>query len=131
MATNLTKIYSDLDLTFNRQPVSGDVSMVFDNRSVINAVKHLLMTNFYERPWQPSLGSNITSLLFEPIEKESESIIKQEIYNTINNFEPRVSIDYINVSANEEQNGYDITLSFFIGNNTQPTEISVFLERNR
>lgn len=130
MAT-LTKIYSDLDLTFNRQPVSGDVSMVFDNRSVINAVKHLLMTNFYERPWQPSLGSNITSLLFEPIEKESESIIKQEIYNTINNFEPRVSIDYINVSANEEQNGYDITLSFFIGNNTQPTEISVFLERNR
>ena len=130
MAT-LTKIYSDLDLTFNRQPVSGDVSMVFDSRAVINSVKYLLLTNFYERPWQPTLGSNITNLLFEPVESDTESIIKEEITNVINNFEPRVTIEKITVSANQQEDGYDISLSFFIGNSTQPTQISVFLERNR
>ena len=130
MAT-LTKIYSDLDLTFNRQPVSGDVSMVFDSRAVINSVKYLLMTNFYERPWQPTLGSNVTTLLFEPVEVETESILKQEIINVINNFEPRVTIQNITVSANQQQDGYDVSLSFYVGNSTQPTQISVFLERNR
>jgi phage baseplate assembly protein W len=130
MAT-ITNIYSDIDLTFSRQPITGDVSLVLDNRAVISSVRNLLQTNFYDRPWQPSLGSNVNALLFENITPLMETTIEQEIRNVINNFEPRVKIDKINVSANTQEDGYNITLQFFIGNNTQATQISVFLERTR
>ena len=91
MAT-LKKIYADLDLTFTRNPGTGDVSMSYDEQSVIRSVRNLLMTNFYERPFQPTLGSNLNAFLFEQISAITASSIETEIKNVVNNFEPRVSI---------------------------------------
>ena len=82
---NLNKIYADLDLRFTKQPGTGDLSMVYDDRAVINSVKNLLLTNFYERPWQPSIGSNIDAMLFENIDTLMETTIAQDIKNVINN----------------------------------------------
>lgn len=128
---NLTNIYSDIDLKFSPQPSTGDISLVLDNRAVIASVRNLLLTNFYDRPWQPSLGSNMSQLLFENVDNLMETTIAQEIKNVIKNFEPRVTIDTIVVSANPDKNGYNVSLTFFVGNNTQATRISIFLERNR
>lgn len=128
---NLTNNYSDIDLTFQPQPTTGDISLVVDARDVVASVRNLLLTNHYDRPWQPALGSNIKRLLFENITPLMETDIVQEIKNTINNFEPRVTIQNINVKANPQKDGYDISMTFFIGNNTQATQISVFLERTR
>jgi hypothetical protein len=130
MAT-LTNIYSDLDLRFSSQPGTGDVSLLLDNRAVITSVRNLLLTNFYERPWQPGLGSSMNNQLFENINVLMESTLAQEIQNVIKNFEPRVTVQNIKVTAQPEQNGYAVSMSFFIGNNTQATQISVFLERTR
>jgi len=132
MATNtLTNIYSDLDLTFAPQPVTGDVSLVLDSRAVISSVRNLLLTNFYERLWQPGLGSNMTALLFEPMTGITATSISREISDVINNFEPRVNLNEVNVTSDEINNGYNVSLSFFIGNNVQATQITVFLERVR
>lgn len=130
MAT-LTNIYADLDLTFAAQPVTGDVSLVLDGRAVINSVRNLLLTNFYDRPWQPNLGSNLTGLLFEPVSSITQNIIAKEIENTIKNFEPRVTLNYVNVTANYDETGYNVTLNFYIGNYTEPTQVTLFLERIR
>lgn len=128
---NLTNIYSDIDLRFSPQPSTGDISMVLDNRAVIASVKNLLLTNFYERPWQPTIGSSINLLLFENVSTLMETTIAKEIENVIKNFEPRVNLDTVKVVADPNGNGYTTTLSFFIGNNIQATNISLFLERNR
>ena len=130
MAT-LTNIYADLDLTFAAQPVTGDVSLVLDGRAVINSVRNLLLTNFYERPWQTNLGSNLTGLLFEPVSSITQNIIAKEIENTIKNFEPRVTLNFVNVTANYDETGYNVTLNFYIGNYTEPTQVTLFLERIR
>jgi phage baseplate assembly protein W len=130
MAT-LKKIYSDLDLTFSRQPLNGDVSLVYDSRSVISSVKNLLLTNFFERPFQPNLGSSLNNMLFEQVSPTMETTIQREIFDVISNFEPRIKIDNIFVRSNIDNNGYEVTLRFFIGNNVETTQVSVFLERNR
>jgi len=130
MAT-LKKIYSDLDLTFTRNPATGDVSMSYDEQSVIRSVRNLLMTNFYERPFQPTLGSNLNAFLFEQISAITASSIETEIKNVVNNFEPRVSIDNVEVVAIEDANAFYVNLSFFIGNNTSPSEVNILLERTR
>jgi len=130
MAT-LKKIYSDLDLTFTRNPATGDVSMSYDEQSVIRSVRNLLMTNFYERPFQPTLGSNLNAFLFEQISAITASSIETEIKNVVTNYEPRVAIDNIEVVAIEDANAFYVNLSFFIGNNTSPSEVNILLERTR
>jgi len=129
--TNTLKIYSDLDLTFNRLPGSGDVAMRYDSQSVISSVRNLLLTNFYERPFQPNLGSNIDALLFEPITDLTANILQNEIKNVINNFEPRVQIKSLSVVVTPNQNSFSVNLEFYIGNNTTPTAVNLILQRSR
>lgn len=132
MATNtLTNIYSDIDLTFTPQPVTGDVSLVLDSRAVVNSVRNLLLTNFYDRPWQPGIGSNVTGLLFEPMSGITSTSLVREITDVINNFEPRAKVNNVLVTEDYINNGYNVSMSFFIGNSVQPTTITVFLERVR
>jgi len=127
----LSNIYSDIDLTFTRQPVTGDIALSYDDQAVIRSVRNLLLTNHYERPFQPVIGSNLDSFLFENIVSSQQAVIEKEIADTIRNFEPRVTINSIVVTADEINNAYDVTLSFFIGNNTQPTVVGLLLERSR
>jgi len=107
------------------------VSLVLNDRAVINSVRNLLLTNFYERLWQPGLGSGVTGLLFELVDSNMQSIIANDITNTINNFEPRVSLQSVIVQADPQNDGYNVTLTFFIGNNTQATQVNMFLQRIR
>jgi phage baseplate assembly protein W len=130
MAT-LKKIYSDIDLTFNRVPVTGDIAISYDNQAVIRSVSNLLLTNHFERPFQPGIGSNLEKLLFENVSPMMEGSISREIEDCINNYEPRVKLNEIKVTASDGQNGYNVSLSFFIGNNTAPTSVNLLLQRTR
>ena len=130
MAT-LLNIYSDLDLTFNIQPSTGDISIVKDSRAVINSVKNILLMNKYDKLWKPYFGSNLRDLLFENVDSVFESFIDSEIRTTITNFEPRVTIQELRVTADPSNNGYNIFMSILIGNLPQPYTISTFLERIR
>jgi phage baseplate assembly protein W len=130
MAT-LKNIYSDLDLTFNRSPITGDVAISYDDQAVIRSVTNLLSTNHYERPFQPGIGSNLEALLFENASPLMERTIAREIEDCINNYEPRVTLQYVDVSTTSDEQGYNVRLSFFIGNNTTPTPVNLLLQRTR
>ena len=130
MATK-QKIYSDIDLRFLPQPVSRDVSFSFDEQAVIRSVKNLLSTKPFERLWNPTLGSTIYNLLFEPITPLTGNLLKDEVIRTIQNFEPRAKIATIDVNAYPDQNGYQVSMFLYIGNNTTPTGINIILQRSR
>jgi hypothetical protein len=130
MAT-IKKIYSDLDLTFRKLPVTNDVAVSYDEQAVIRSVRSLLLTNFYERLFQPTLGSNIDTLLFEPINVLTAGLIREEIKNVVRNFEPRVVIQDVTVIPSPDTNSFKATLTFLIGNNTLPTAVNLLLERSR
>lgn len=131
MANTLKNIYSDLDLTFSRIPGKNDVALSYDDQAVIRSVRNLLLTNFYERPFQPNLGSNLDKLLFEPVNNLTASLLKSDIENTITNYEPRVTLDYVLVNPNVDQNAYTVTIQFYVGNNTSPTAVNLLLQRSR
>jgi len=128
---SLKNLYSDLDLTFNRLPVTNDVALSYDEQAVVRSVRNLLLTNFYERPFQPNLGSNLNTLLFEPVNNLTASLLSDEITNVIRNFEPRAKVNDINVVPNADHNSFTATISFYIGNNTAPTSVNLFLQRSR
>lgn len=128
---NLQKIYADLDLGFNSKPVTGDVYLNYDDQAVINSVRNLLLTNHYERLFQPDVGSNLNAFLFENISPMMESSISREIEDVIKNYEPRAKLEEVLVQVTPDQNAYSVNLSFYIANNTQPTALNFILERSR
>jgi hypothetical protein len=125
----LQKIYSDLDLTFGRKPGSNDVTLSYDEKAVLRSIRNLLLTQHYDRLFNPELGSKVSYILFEPISPLTASQLEDQIRITIENFEPRVKIDTIRVQASDEQNGYNVTLRFYIENATLLTSTTLFLER--
>ena len=128
---SLQKIYSDLDLTFKSLPVTNDVALRYDDQSVIASVRNLLLTNFYERPFQPNLGSGIEELLFEPISSITAAALKSEIESVIRNHEPRVNLVQVTIDEDIDRNAYSISIEFYIGNNVQTTTVNLILERTR
>ena len=89
------------------------------------------MTNHYERPFQPEIGSNIRKLLFENVDSITSARIEREIQETIDNFEPRVRTSRVTAIAAPDENGYKLELEFFVINNSSPITINFFLERIR
>jgi phage baseplate assembly protein W len=130
MAT-LSKIYSDIDFTFTKKPVTGDVALSYDDQAVIRSVRNLLSTRNYERPFNPDLGSSLDALLFENISPLVANSIKNEISRMVNNYEPRANIKDVVVNSQPDKNAYNVTLSFYIENATLPTTVTLLLERNR
>lgn len=125
------RVFKDLDLNFTAHPVKKDVAKVINEYAIINSVKHLVLTNFYEKPFQPEIGSNVRRLLFENVDAFVAAQLENAISETITNFEPRVRISKITAVASPDENRYNIQLEFFIINQTTPITIRFFLERIR
>lgn len=127
----LTRIYSDLDLSLIINPLTKDLSVLTDTAAVKNAIKNLVLTNFYECPFNPEVGSGITSLLFEPANMFTQMEIRTAIINVINNYEPRATDVSVNVIDNSDQNSYVITVKFRVFYNDLINEFDFHLQRLR
>ena len=131
LTTDVVRDFKDLDLNFNIHPVRKDISKSIGPMAVVNSIKNLILTNHYERPFQPDIGSNVRRLLFENLDNITATTIKDEIERTIVNYEPRATVKTINVTADYDKNGFKVYLEFFIVNQTAPIIINFLLERIR
>ena len=126
-----TRNFVDLDLNFSIHPIRKDISTYKSEYAVINSVKNLILTNHYEKPFRPQVGSNIRRLLFENIDSIIAAQIERAVTETIENFEPRVSVSSITAIPDPDNNRYNLKLEFFVINQTSPITINFFLERIR
>jgi phage baseplate assembly protein W len=126
-----SRTFRDLDLNFTIHPIRKDINVHKNEYAIINSVKNLILTNFYERPFQPEIGSNVRRLLFDNIDSIIAAQLERAIEETILNFEPRVSISNITAVPSPDENKYSVQLEFFVINNSSPITINFFLERIR
>lgn len=131
ITTNVARTYKDLDLLFNVHPIKKDINKHTAEMAVINSIKNLVLTNHYERPFQPELGSNVSKLLFENLDFITAAALEREITQTITNFEPRASVYRIKAIPDYDNNGFSIDMEFLIKNRTEPVTITFFLDRVR
>ena len=124
-------IYQDFTLDFTVHPIRKDLVLVANEDAVIRSIRHLLNTNHYEVPFHPEIGCNIRKLLFENVSEFTARDISRFIQETIQNFEPRCSIQSLIVTPNEDQNLYNVKLRVFIDSVTNPLTIDLILERVR
>jgi phage baseplate assembly protein W len=131
VTTDIVRDFKDLDLNFTIHPVRKDINRTIGPMAVVNSIKNLILTNYYERPFQPNVGSNVRRLLFENLDNITATTLKNEIERTIANYEPRATVKAINVKADFDNNGFKVYLEFFIVNQTNPIVINFLLERIR
>lgn len=129
--STFSRSFRDLDLNFQIHPIRKDINKHTNEMAVINSVKNLILTNYYERPFRPEVGSGVRSLLFENVDSVVAAQLERAIEETILNFEPRVQISKVRAIPAPDENAYKILLEFFIVNLTNPISITFFLERIR
>lgn len=123
--------YSDFLINLNRHPESNIVVRATNEEAVKKALRNLLLTDRGERYYQPYVGSDINSLLFEDISPVTTDLIKSRIIDVITRFENRVKIIDVVVLPNEPNNSYEVGIVFEIINSVDPVSISLTLYRVR
>ena len=128
----LSKGFKDLSASFQTSPLSSDLIALKNESAIARSVRNLVLTIQGERPFQPVLGTGVSRLLFENMDKLTASAIRSEIRTTIENYEPRVEINEIIVEPDSEGNAMDVTLQYFIiGIDVPEQELTFALEPTR
>ena len=124
--------YTDLDLFFGKKSTSKDISKVTDILAVKRAVRNLVLTNHYEKPFHPEIGSGVRGILFEPMTPITAHILTRKIEDVIENFEPRVRLINVIAYPNLDRNAYEVSVEFYVVNMpTELVDLTLFLERLR
>ena len=127
-----SQVYSDIDLFFGPKIGSKDISKLTDFTAVKRSVRNLVLTNFYEKPFHPEIGSGVRGILFEPMTPLTAHVLTRKIEEVIENFEPRAILVGVRATPNLDNNAYNVAIEFYVVN--APTELvnmEILLERLR
>lgn len=127
--TSRNRDYSDINMLFEANPNTGNIYKVKDAAAVKQAVRNIVLSNFYEKPFNIFYGSDLRNLLFENVTPFSIQEAKTQIQNAIANNEPRAEVMSINISGDD--NTLIINLVFKVKETRQTQELNISLERLR
>jgi phage baseplate assembly protein W len=96
-----SRSFKDLNVGFKNNPITKDLLVQKNEQAVSQSIENLLNTRFGEKLMDPEVGSKIYEILFEPLDEFSASELRENIINTINNYEPRVDVINCVVSAED------------------------------
>ena len=119
-----SRVYKDLNLNFSTNPITQDVTAVTDVNAVKRSVRNLLLTNHYDRPFHPEIGSNVQALLLENFGPITGNQLSRQIEELIANFEPRARVESVECFPLPNENTYDIRVYFYVEN--MPAELQEF-----
>ena len=126
-----TRGWSDLALDFTKHPVTKDVVRKTNVEAVKRAVRNLILTNRYERPFHPEIDGGVTRHLFGLSTAHTKHDIELAVRNCLENFESRVVVTDVVVSGDLDRNGFNVSIFFTVVNSPEPIEVGLFLERIR
>ena len=96
------KTYIDISLAFEANPLNGDITTLRDTRAIDNSLKNIIMTYPLEMPFNVDFGSEVSVLMFDPVDPATAGLLKLEIEKAIENDEPRVEVVNVFVKADED-----------------------------
>jgi phage baseplate assembly protein W len=107
-----SKSFKDFNISFARNLFTDDVSAVTNENSIKQAIKNLILTVPGEKPFQPLIGSRVYELLFEPLDPFTMDAIRDEIINTVTQYEKRVDLVNVIVTPIYENNKINVTVEY-------------------
>ena len=131
-STRISRAFKDISLSFKPHPVTKDLPVLVNERAIARSVRNLVETIPTERFFNPDLGSDVRSSLFEFVDYGTASIITDQITETILNYEPRAANLNVSVEPRPDDNSFEVTVAFdIVGQDLPPQNISFLLEVTR
>jgi len=130
--TRISRSFKDISLSFDPHPVTKDLPILKNQSAIIRSIRNLVETIPNERFFNPTLGSNVRSSLFEFVDFGTASIVRDQIVNVISNYEPRVTDVEVQVDPRPDTNEFEVTIIFdIIGQEVPSQQFSFILEATR
>ena len=128
----ISRSFKDISLSFEPHPVTKDLPVLKNERAIMRSIRNLVETIPTERFFNPLLGSNVRSSLFDFCDYGTASVIQDQIRVTVENFEPRVTNLRVEVSPQPDTNTFEVTVIFdVIGQAFPAQEFTFLLEATR
>lgn len=128
----ISKGFKDISMSFKINPVNNDLIAVKNETAIARSIRNLILTQPGERFFNQNLGSKVSRTLFENMDDLTATVLKDEIENTINNYEPRVDLIGVDVNPNYDNNEFNVTIRYYIvGIDVLPQQLSFALQPTR
>lgn len=128
----VSKSFKDVSMSFQVNPLTYDLIALTNENAIARSLRNLVLTDRGERFFNNNLGSRVSSLLFESLDDITASSVRDEIENTINNYEPRVELISVNATPDYDNGELNITIKYYIvGIEAQPQQLSFALQPTR
>ena len=130
--TRVSRAFKDISLSFEPHPVTKDLPILKNESAIRRSVRNLVETIPTERFFNPLIGSNVRSSLFDFVDYGTASVIQDQIRVTVENFEPRVANLRVEVNPQPDTNTFEVTVIFdVVGQNFPAQEFTFLLEATR
>ena len=120
--------FKDISMSFQTNPLNDDLIALKNSSAIARSIRNIVFTQPGEKFFQPDFGSRISESLFENIDDVSADVIRDEIRNSIKNFEPRVNLLRVVVAPNFDENEMNVKITYeIIGIDVPPQQLSFVL----
>jgi len=123
--------FVDLNLNFTINPQTGDISKRTNIEAIKASVRNLVMTNHYEKPFHPEIGTPINRMLFENASPLVGAMIEKMVSQVIEQHEPRAILKSVIVTMNDDSNSANITVAFQPTTTNSVVNFSIVVDRVR
>lgn len=124
-------MYSDLNLDFNMNPFTGDIIKATNAEAIKKSFRNLILTNYFEVPFHPEIGSSIRGMLFENYTPLTNEFLKTKIRELAEEKEPRVKIRSIEIIQEQDYNSLKLDITYQIIELNKQDNITIFVNRTR
>ena len=130
LVTSRTRLYRDMDLAFEAKP-NGEIYVLKDAAAVTQALKNLMQTNYFDKPFNPFFGANLRAMLFELADEDTDELLKNQIIRAIKNYEPRANLIRLDVDLIPDRNDLLVTIEYQVVNSTELVKFTTTVQRLR
>tara|TARA_B100000575_G_scaffold277629_1_gene264125 strand:- start:587 stop:988 length:402 start_codon:yes stop_codon:yes gene_type:complete len=120
--------FKDISMSFETNPLNDDLIGLKNSSAIARSIRNIVFTRPGEKFFQPEFGSRVSESLFEIVDQVSSLSIRDEIRNSIINYEPRVKLLSVDVVPNPEDNEMNVTIKYeIVGIDIPPQQLDFVL----
>lgn len=128
----VNKGFRDISMSFQVNPLNFDLIALKNETSIARSIRNIVFTIPGEKFFNQNFGSKINRTLFDNVDDISASIIRDEIENSLNNYEPRIELIEISTTPDYDLGAFDVIINYrIVGADVPAQQLQFVLQPTR
>ena len=124
--------FKDISASFQTNPLNDDLIAIKNETAIARSIRNIVFTLPGEKFFDEDFGSDVSRLLFENMTDLTANTLKNQISESISNFEPRVRLIRVTTNPNFDNNEYNVTIQYqIIGIDVPAQQLDFVLQPTR